>query len=201
MTAADFNGLVPSLAYYEESCGRSRLLTRGLLTVIAALYRVKFARLRRRRLRLGVGMSRPEARRLRLDKMYSAGAAGALVASLYANPSVRRLPFHFAHSKVFAAWSNFLIAADAAMDEKQMDLRSSASLLCRALSLVRTGLPHPATPDLGAHFPSEYQARFAEAPPEVKEHFYPILPEYEVENYSLEMALDTDGRCKSCNAR
>jgi hypothetical protein len=108
----------------------SRRIRAGLIAAFVMLiYSWKFAYLQRSLERKEASLTRQDRRAFRLRRRFVTGAAAGYIASRYslAEAATRRL--NFIYADLCAAWSNFLIAADAAMDTKGLSGDESRQLL------------------------------------------------------------------------
>jgi hypothetical protein len=188
MTTATAARGEPRLAYFEDLPRGRRLRRDALVAAVAAGSVPLHARVVNRARRRGIPISADEVRRLHLRRMFVAGAAGGFLASRYANPRVWQPAFHLLHARFCALWSNWLIAADAAMDEQHLDRRASLELLGRGLLAAFSGTARPAAGDAALAADLRLLGKPLAIPPSGL--YYPFEPRFRFENFSVLLAVE-----------
>ena len=119
----------PRIAFFERLPVLRRV--RVVLTVMAAalVYGLKFEQLQRALGRRQLSLPPDDRRRYQLRRRYAAGAAAGYLASRYSLRQAATLRACLLYADIAALWSNFLIAADAAMDTKSLSRPDSIALL------------------------------------------------------------------------
>jgi hypothetical protein len=181
----------PHLAYFEDMPRGRRLRRDRLVATVAVSSVLPHARIVNRARLRGIPISADEVRRLHLRRMFVAGAAAGFLASRYTNPRVWQPTFHLLHGRFCALWSNWLIAADAAMDEQHLDRRDSLDLLGRGLLAAFSGSARPAAGDLPAALAADFGRLIGQPlaiPPSGL--YYPFEPRFRFENFSILLAVE-----------
>ena len=175
----------PRIAFFERRPPVRRIQVYLTIALVGLASVWRFRRLQRELSARGAGLTASDLRRYRLLRRYAAGAAAGDMAARYGlgpsgTPGERRI-----YSDIAALWSNFLIAADAAMDAKAVSRDQGSALLRRCFD----ALVEPAKAALPPEMEHALAVRHGEifgpfaAPPG-----YPAGAEFRFERYAVATA-------------
>jgi hypothetical protein len=119
----------PRIELFERRTLSHRIRARLIAAFVMLVYGWKFADLQRSLKREGASLTRPDRRALGLRRRFVAGATAGYIASRYSLAEAAAPRINFIYADLCAAWSNFLITADAAMDTKGLSTGESRQLL------------------------------------------------------------------------
>ena len=119
----------PRIELFERRALSQRIRARLIAASVMLVYGWKFAHLQRSLKSKGASLTRQDRRAFRLRRRFVSGATAGYIASRYSLAEAATPRMNFIYADLWAAWSNFLIAADAAMDTKDLSRGESRQLL------------------------------------------------------------------------
>jgi hypothetical protein len=119
----------PRIAVFEQRTLSHRVRAAATVALVTAIYSWKFARLQQAPKSQGSSLTRQDRRRFRLRRRFVAGATAGYIASKYSLAEAASRRMNFIYADLCAAWSNFLVAADAATDTKGLSKADTRHLL------------------------------------------------------------------------
>lgn len=158
----------PRLAPFERRPFPRRLRTGLTIGLVGLVYAWRFGRFQRQLASVGAALPVEDRRRYRLLRRYTAGAAAGYLASRYGLARSSALRQRLLYADVAALWSNFLIAADGAMDSKALSLSESVALLRAAFHAlydpVQSGLPRDVRSSIADRYFQVFATAYGQPP-------------------------------------
>jgi hypothetical protein len=190
----------PRITVFEKRTLSHRVRAAVTVAFVTAIYSWKFAYLQQAPKSRESSLTREDRRTFRLRRRFVAGATAGYIASKYslAEAASRRLDFIYAD--LCAAWSNFLIAADAATDTKGLSRADSSHLLRLCFDAMFEPVEALASDQVRSIVTARYLAVFQL--PYVRQSQpsrFPGGPDFRLERYAVRMASDIgDDIAKLC---
>jgi hypothetical protein len=185
----------PRLAALENLRWVVRFRLFATMLFVASIYGWKFWRLQRSLKPAEWFLTQDDRRTLKLRRRFIAGAAAGYVASTesLSQPFLARTNFIYADLGAF--WSNWLIAADATMDQEALSLPEVRRLFAESLTAMLMKVEADLPIDIQRRLRSHFGAMFGN---DVSEHDQlPVGPHFRLRRYTLQMAAAIGDRISS----
>jgi hypothetical protein len=190
----------PRIAVFEQRTLSHRIRAAMTVAVVTAIYSWKFAYLQQAPRSRQSTLTRRDRRTFRLRRRFVAGATAGYIAGKYSLAEAASRRMNFIYADLCAAWSNFLIAADAATDTKGLSGEESRHLLRLCFDAMFEPVEALASDQVRSAVTSRYLAVF-QLPYERQSQpsHFPGGPDFRLERYAVRMASDIgDDIAKLC---
>ena len=177
----------PRITVFEQRTLSHRARAAVTVAFVTAIYSWKFACLQQ----APKSLTRQDRRRFRLRRRFVAGATAGYIASKYSLAEAGSRRMNFIYADLCAAWSNFLVAADAATDAKGLSKADTRHLL----RLCFDAMFEPVEARASDRVRSAVTARYLEVfqfPYDGRSQpgSVPDGPDFRLERYAVRMASD-----------
>jgi hypothetical protein len=181
----------PRIELFERRALAHRIRAQLIAAFVVLVYSWKFASLQRSLKRKGVPLTHQDRRSLHLRRRFVAGATAGYVASRYSLAEAATPRMNFIYADLCAAWSNFLVAADAAMDTKGLSRGESRELLQSCFDAMFQPVEALASHQVRSAVSSSYLSVF-ELPYDgwVQSSVLPGNSDFRLEGYAVRMASE-----------
>ena len=181
----------PRIESFERRTLAHRIRTQLIAAFVALVYSWKFASLQRSLKRKAAPLTRQDRRTLHLRRRFLAGATAGYVASRYSLAEAATHRMNFNYADLCAAWSNFLVAADAAMDTKGLSRGESRELLRSCFDAMFQPVEALASHQVRSAVSSSYLSVF-ELPRDgrAQSSVLPGNSDFRLEGYAVRMASE-----------
>jgi hypothetical protein len=181
----------PRITVFEQRTLSHRIRAAMTVAVVTAIYSWKFAHLHHAPKSRESSLTREDRRTFRLRRRFVAGATAGYIASKYSLADAASRRMNFIYADLCAAWSNFLIAADAATDTKGLSRADSRHLLRLCFDAMFEPVATLSSDQLRSAVTARYLAVF-QLPYDRRSQpsSFPGGPDFRLERYAVRMASD-----------
>jgi hypothetical protein len=181
----------PRITVFEQRTLSHRVRAAVTVAFVTAIYSWKFVCLQQTPKSQGSSLTRQDRRRFRLRRRFVAGATAGYIASKYSLAEAASRHMNFIYADLCAAWSNFLVAADAATDTKGLSKADTRHLLRLCFDAmfepVEALATDPVRSAVTARYLGVFQLPYDGRP---QPSGVPDGPDFRLERYAVRMASD-----------